>query len=392
MSQAISATSIADLPNIPLSYNPANSQTSASILVYSLFPEWTPAKGGRGVKFIRFTDGITNTLLKCVHNPPPGLTREEAKKFEDENSVLLRAYGNDTGILIDRERECTSHLLLSNHGLAPPLLARFTNGLLYRFVAGRVCSVDDLADPKTWTAVAKRLGEWHAVLPTSPAGRGPSPSNPQQPANSLWGVLQKWISALPSSKDAQKAQKEGLQRELLSLEMERDAGGYGLKGQDGGVGLVTGHCDLLNGNVIILPTQEGKEREVHLIDYEYATPCERAFDITNHFAEWGGFACDYEKLPTRSTRREFIRVYLRSFHDHRKDCVEVSEAEVEHLMDEVDMFRGVPGFYWGIWALIQAQISQIDFDYAQYALVRLGEYHAWKDSENTLREQRWAQE
>jgi ethanolamine kinase len=46
----------------------------------------------------------------------------------------------------------------------------------------------------------------------------------------------------------------------------------------------------------------------------------------------------------------------------------------------------------GIWALIQAQISQIDFDYAQYALVRLGEYHAWKGSEKTLREQRWAQE
>ena len=46
----------------------------------------------------------------------------------------------------------------------------------------------------------------------------------------------------------------------------------------------------------------------------------------------------------------------------------------------------------GIWALIQAQISQIDFDYAGYALVRLGEYHGWKDSEKTPRERRWAQE
>jgi ethanolamine kinase len=211
-------------------------------------------------------------------------------------------------------------------------------------VAGRVCSVDDLADPLTWTAVAKRLGEWHGVLPTSPASTGPTPSD--SPTDSLWSVLQKWISALPSSNDAQKAQKEELQRELQTLETELDAGGYGLKGQDGGVGLVTGHCDLLHGNVIILPAQEGKDREVHLIDYEYATPCERAFDIANHFAEWGGFACDYEKLPTRSTRREFIRVYLQSFHEHRKDGVEVTDSEVDHLMDEVDLFRGVPGFYW----------------------------------------------
>jgi len=56
------ASASAELLTIPLSYNPANSQTSASHLVYSLFPEWTPAKGGRGVKFIRFTDGITNTV------------------------------------------------------------------------------------------------------------------------------------------------------------------------------------------------------------------------------------------------------------------------------------------------------------------------------------------
>ena len=56
----------------------------------------------------------------------------------------------------------------------------------------------------------------------------------------------------------------------------------------------------------------------------------------------------------------------------------------------------------GVWALIQAQISQIDFDYADYAEQRLGEYWAWKrevdgsrakaGEEVPLREKRWAQE
>lgn len=55
-----------------------------------------------------------------------------------------------------------------------------------------------------------------------------------------------------------------------------------------------------------------------------------------------------------------------------------------------------------MWALIQAQISQIDFDYASYAELRLGEYWAWKrevdgsreksGEEKPLREQRWSQE
>lgn len=78
------------------------------------------------------------------------------------------------------------------------------------------------------------------------------------------------------------------------------------------------------------------------------------------------------------------------------------EAEVARMFEEVDMFRGVPGFYWGIWSLIQAQISQIDFDYASYAEIRLGEYWAWRDEmsgaraargeDMPLREKRWAQE
>jgi len=58
--------------------------------------------------------------------------------------------------------------------------------------------------------------------------------------------------------------------------------------------------------------------------------------------------------------------------------------------------------YRGVWSLIQAQISQIDFDYAGYAETRLGEYWAWKremdgsrkkaGEEMPLREQRWALE
>ena len=47
--------------HIPLSYNNADSQTSALRLVLTLFPEWEHENGT--VEFIRFTDGITNTVL-----------------------------------------------------------------------------------------------------------------------------------------------------------------------------------------------------------------------------------------------------------------------------------------------------------------------------------------
>ncbi len=46
--------------HVPLSYSNAESQTSALRLVLTLFPEWEHEDGN--VEFIRFTDGITNTV------------------------------------------------------------------------------------------------------------------------------------------------------------------------------------------------------------------------------------------------------------------------------------------------------------------------------------------
>jgi ethanolamine kinase len=142
---------------------------------------------------------------------------------------------------------------------------------------------------------------------------------------------------------------------------------------------------------------------VSFIDYEYATPSPAAFDIANHFAEWGGFECEHHLLPTRSERLDFIREYIQSYEYHlgSGELQDDEEAKVQRLFAEVDIFRGIPGFYWGIWALIQATISQIDFDYASYAEVRLGEYWAWREEsdgtraasgkEIPVRERRWAQ-
>ncbi|KAG9885851.1 kinase-like protein, partial [Aureobasidium melanogenum] len=175
----------------------------------------------------------------------------------------------------------------------------------------------------------------------------------------------------------------------------------GLDGYD----YIFAHCDLLSGNVIVHPGQRegGKGLTVSFIDYEYATPAPAAFDIANHFAEWGGFDCDYTALPTRSQRADFIAQYLASYRNFAPvSDPETIEREKQQLINQVDTFRGLPGFYWGIWSLIQAEISQIDFDYASYADIRLGEYWAWKAEQDgsrqregrepTLREKRWAEE
>ncbi|CRG84971.1 hypothetical protein PISL3812_02133 [Talaromyces islandicus] len=409
------------LRHIPLSYNNTDSQASALRLVLSINPHWEGADNR--IEFIRFTDGITNTLLKII-NRKPGLTEEQI----DAEAVLMRAYGNHTEILIDRERETRSHTLLAQYGLAPSLLARFQNGLLYRFIRGQPTIPADLVEPAVWKAVARRLGQWHATLPVvshtpsqeshtsdvfrpekpSPVHKGDdlTPIQPRQSGPNTWTVLQKWILALPVDTEDQRLRRNDLQKELERIVAELDDGtGIGENG------LVFAHCDLLCANVIMIPpTKNGatlshqEVEEVHFIDYEYATPSPAAFDIANHFAEWGGYDCDYNMMPTRSVRREFLTEYVKSFVQHGgKGADSDQQKVVEKLFQDVDRFRGIPGFYWGVWSLIQAKISQIDFDYASYAEIRLGEYWAWRHeqdgtrAQNTgevmpLRERRWAQE
>ena len=132
--------------------------------------------------------------------------------------------------MIDREMEVTTHVLLAERGLAAPLLARFQNGLLYRFLPGRVCTADDLNQESIWQAVAARLGEWHARLPL-PSLKTENPSSEEDPGKAgpkrgtdqrvrqyrtIWTVFQEWLDAIPS-----KSEKERLQRQRLQAEFDK---------------------------------------------------------------------------------------------------------------------------------------------------------------------------
>ncbi|RKU40386.1 hypothetical protein DL546_001694 [Coniochaeta pulveracea] len=415
---------------LPIFCRTDDDNASATKLILQLRPDWRED----GVKFVRFTDGITNTLMKATRNNDPN---------PDTDAILLRAYGNGTDLIIDRNRETQNHELLARHGLAPELLARFENGMLYRYVPGTVTAPADLREESIYRAVAGRLAEWHATVPCLPGKTGHSrrssradgqgiaiPTDereyqravdgiaPGKPTPNVWTVMQKWIFALPTDTEKQRIRQAELQKELKWVVSE-----FSNRDGLGKNGLVFAHCDLLSGNVIVLPSSSSSTNgtestsngtngvkgtvpagpEVTFIDYEYATPSPAAFDIANHFAEWGGFDCDFSVLPTRAQRRDFIREYIKQYFSYKHASSDVDiESETEKLFVEVDLFRGLPGLYWGIWALIQATISQIDFNYAEYAEIRLGEYFAWKaeadgsreksGKDMPLRERRWAQE
>ncbi|GKT99259.1 choline ethanolamine [Fusarium langsethiae] len=409
------------VPFLDLAYDNNESHDSALKLILTLMPDW--ASEDSNVDFVRFTDGITNTLLKAI-NRRPGMSKVDV----DRDAILLRAYGHGTAVLIDREREAENHELLMKHGLATQLLARFKNGMMYRYILGKPARAQDLCEPLILSAIARRLAHWHATVPCLPdpnharddkhvngnasanastnghangCANGDSDRSrqeqidstaPGKPPPNMWTTMQKWIFALPTDTDAQRERQALLQAELKQM-VQKLSQRPGL----GKNGLVFAHCDLLCANVIIHEDDDAAPT-VDFIDYEYATPSPAAFDVANHFAEWAGYDCDYSAVPRQDQRLAFVTEYIKSYFALTGESVD-EEEEVRKLMIEVDAYRGVPGFYWGIWSQIQAVISKIDFDYAQYAELRLSEYWAYKAEEDgsrkasgqdmPLREQTW---
>ena len=66
----------------------------------------------------------------------------EADKGFGGDVVLIRIYGANTELIIDRDTEKNNILYLSEHGLCPPLYAVFQNGVAYGFSPGVTLDCD----------------------------------------------------------------------------------------------------------------------------------------------------------------------------------------------------------------------------------------------------------
>ncbi|KAI1123700.1 ethanolamine kinase [Nemania abortiva] len=377
-------------------------EPSALVLINAIRPEWKNAPGE--IRIERLVGGIPNAMLK-ISKKAPGKTQVEI----DQAAVLLRANGDEPKVLVNRDLEAYTHEMLAERNLAAPLFARFKNGLLYGYVPGRVCQVQDLAQEEVWGSVASKLGEFHARMPRDGPRGDRASTNAGISIPTIWAIMQNWVNELPSGTPEQEQRGQELQTELLwSFEKLKNIGSIGDQPY------VYGHCDLLCGNIII--TKEGQadqdgansqERritpvQVHFIDYEFAMLCPAAFDIANHFSEWGGFDCDYEKLPRRAIRKKFIDQYLASYVEHAGISLPNFQEAAEKLTADVDQYRGIPGLWWGIHGLVSVLSSKIEFDWIGYSNKRLAEYRGWKAKEEgfsliggekaTSREESWARE
>lgn len=147
-----------------------------------------------------FTDGCTNKLIGCIHStasPTNGTSPsnangvDEIDSLDDRNEmVLVRIYGKNTEVLIDRKREISNFKLLHSYGFAPRLLATFENGLVYEYWNGRPLTKKQLSMERVWREIARRMAEMHRDIQL-PAHERVEPM--------LWSRFRQMLDLIPAT-------------------------------------------------------------------------------------------------------------------------------------------------------------------------------------------------
>jgi ethanolamine kinase len=292
------------------------------------------------------TGGMTNYLFSA--------SVPESKRATCEPSiVLVRIYGYQTDLIIDRQRELVNIGKCYKTGFGPKLYGTFKNGYIYEYFFGKPISPEEL-EKCTWNArLGTQLAKWHKQTQVS------TEKEPE-----VWTTIESWLSLVPENYPNEAQNKKwheigGMTKLRKELSVLKDMA------HKSGSPIVFAHNDLLGGNIIV----NEETGAIKFIDFEYASTNYQAFDIANHFNEFAGFEADYSRYPQKEKQYEFYRTYLKEYNG-----VEPSEQDLERLYVQVNQFALLSHFYWGSWALVQGAISKIEFDFVTYAGQRFTEY------------------
>ena len=369
-------------PHVEFSINDASSshseQLRARMAVLISLPPFRQAVGGdssthaESLQVTQIQGGITNRLY-CV-----SLSGSTAV---DTKPVLVRVYGEGSDLFIDRRmdeavfRELTVY---PSGTFGVKLLATLKDGRIEEFFDGcRTLEPHDMAMPELSAVIAATLCEMHHLDVRTCKGE----NGEKRPV--LLEKLRQWYhtaSTVTFEEDISKQEQlDALNLIRIGQEIEQTLDQQVASKISSPV--VFCHNDLLAGNILVRGESvenNNEQREIVFVDVEYSNYNYRGFDIGNHFCEFSGFDYDMfeEKWPSKNQQYLFLHAYL----EKEKELIgDESTDSVDDLYAEVNQYALGSHLFWGLWAIIQARHSPINFDYLKYAKGRFTAYFIAKE-------------
>ncbi|XP_060779910.1 choline kinase alpha isoform X1 [Neoarius graeffei] len=333
--------------------------------------------------------GLSNKLFLCA------LPEDQQSIGDEPRNVVLRLYGailqmscnkGDSGQSKTENHfqgteamvlESVMFAILAERQLGPKLYGIFPHGRLEQYVLSRRLATEELGIPSLCAEIAEKIAKFHKMV--MPFNKEPK---------WLFGTMEKYMSQV---------QKLTFTREnhihkfnhLMSHNLPQEMENLRCLLESTQSPVVFCHNDLQEGNILLLSGQENMEKQkLMLIDFEYSSYNYRGFDIGNFFCEWMyDYNCDTppffrtntKNYPTRTQQMYFFKSYLSEYNPALENLSEEAQLKIkEDMLVEVNRFALASHFFWGLWSIIQARLSTIEFDYLDYAIARFDAFFELK--------------
>ncbi|XP_037110062.1 choline/ethanolamine kinase isoform X1 [Syngnathus acus] len=322
--------------------------------------------------------GLSNLLYLC------SLPDHVPSVEEEPRQVLLRIYGAILQGVDSLVLESVMFAILAERTLGPKLYGIFPQGRLEQYFPNTRMRTNQLSDVDISAEIATKMARFHKMV--MPFNKEPT---------WLFGTINKYMDqvlTLTFTRDThvkkyQKLMKLNLEMELKNLRklLAETPSPVVFCHNDVQEGFCTSGVSA--GNVLILHNGDQTSTDrLMLIDFEYSSYNYRGFDFGNHFCEW---MYDYtynqwpfykatpEDYPSREQQLHFIRSYLSEQRGCGDQNVDQRQME-EDIIIEANRYALASHFLWGLWSIIQAKLSKIEFGYMDYAQVRFDAYFKQK--------------
>jgi thiamine kinase-like enzyme len=265
-----------------------------------------------------------------------GITNRNFRVNFGGMDYVVRLPGKRTELLgIDRSAECMANKAAAELGIAPPVAAMLEEPscLVTAFVSGREMTAEEMRTPEAIAEVARALRLLHASdveLPTE--------FDSFRLVERYAEVAREHGGELPARYD-----------EALAAAREIEEAVRDLPGHE----LVPAHNDLLTANFL----SDGNR--ILIIDWEYAGMGDRWFDL-------GNYAVNNEL--DESGEELLLESYFGEPPDERRRAT-------------LKLFRFMSDFREAMWGVVQSGVSELDFDFEEYARKHFGRLEAARADE-----------
>ncbi|KAG8563691.1 hypothetical protein GDO81_016174 [Engystomops pustulosus] len=258
--------------------------------------------------------------------------------------------------------ESVMFAILAERSLGPKLYGIFPQGRLEQFIPSRKLETEELGLPDISAEIAQKMARFHDM--SMPFNKEPK---------WLFGTMEKYLKQVLKIKFTRESHTRKLNK-LLSYNLPKEMTNLRALLEATQSPVVFCHNDCQEGNILLLDGRENSEKQkLMLIDFEYSSYNYRGFDIGNHFCEWiydytyqnfPFFKANFSNYPTKKQQLHFISSYMAEFQPGFENLSNEERSIVENeMLIEINRFALASHFFWGLWSIVQAKISSIEFGY-----------------------------